>query len=159
MMSSPVGHHTSGVFPVIAPVRKMLVHSPRAEDRIVRTRRGRPKPPIPIQTLLQRLLRQIARAGGSSNIDNHLLDLSNTPVSDQFTSFAEFRHGALHRPGLKNPVVFTGGFDHGPRFMNRERKWLFAVNIFACFARRDGDECVPMVGHGDHHRVDILAGQ
>jgi hypothetical protein len=35
-------------------------------------------------------------------------------------------------------------------------KWLFDINIFACLTGPDGGEGVPVIGRGDHHRVDGL---
>src|SRR5258708_15623736 len=118
MVRAPVGHHPPGVLPVITPVGKMLVHAPGAEDGVVRPCWSRAQPHVPIEAWFQRFLRKVAGTRGAANIDDHLLDFSDPSVADEFTSFAELAHRSLHGTGLKDPIVFAGCLNHGPRFMN-----------------------------------------
>ena len=39
------------------------------------------------------------------------------------------------------------------------RQRLFAVDVFLAPRRFGGHDLVPVVGHGDHHGIDVVAGQ
>ena len=61
------------------------------------------------------------------------------------------------RADLDDPVVLPRGLDHRPPLGDRHRQGLLDVHVLAGLARLDHLDRVPVVGRGDHHRVDVLA--
>ena len=58
---------------------------------------------------------------------------------------------------LDDPVVLPRGLDHRPALGDRHRQRLLDVDVLARLAGGDHLDRVPVVGRGDHHRVDVLA--
>ena len=67
--------------------------------------------------------------------------------------------GALLRAGLHDPLVLAGRIDHRAAFGDHQRQRLLAIDVLAALAGGDRRQCVPVVGRGDRHRVDVLAVQ
>ncbi len=53
--------------------------------------------------------------------------------------------------------LLTSGGDHRPAFANGDRGRFLDVDVLARLAGVDRLHGVPMIGRGDHDRVDVLA--
>ena len=58
---------------------------------------------------------------------------------------------------LGDALVLFGRLHHGPAFLDAVRQRLLAVDVLAGLAGQDGRNPVPVVGRGDHDRVDVFA--
>jgi hypothetical protein len=83
--------------------------------------------------------------------------LADALVADQFTGEAEIIVGALLAAGLEDALVPPHGVHHGSRFADGVGEGFFAVNILARSCRFDGNDGVPVLGHGDEDGVDVFA--
>src|SRR5947199_5554313 len=52
-------------------------------------------------------------------------------------------------------MVFFYRIRHGASLADREREWLLAVDVLACFARRDDLNGMPMIGCNNLHGVNV----
>ena len=58
---------------------------------------------------------------------------------------------------LGDALVLLGRAHHGPAFLDAVCQRLLAVDVLAGLAGQDGGDPVPVVGRGDHDRVDVFA--
>jgi len=65
---------------------------------------------------------------------------------------------ALPGAGLPDALVFLDGADDGLLFGDGAGEGLFTINIFFLIGGFDGNERVPMVRHGEHEGVNVVAG-
>ena len=63
------------------------------------------------------------------------------------------------RAGLQDALVFSDSRDHLLLTAEGEAEWLLAVNIFASLAGGNSHCFVPMVWRGDHHGINVVAGE
>ena len=61
------------------------------------------------------------------------------------------------RANLDDPFIFSRRIDHRPAFHDRHRERFLYINILSRLAGRDHLDRVPVVGRGDHDRVDVLS--
>ena len=62
----------------------------------------------------------------------------------------------LHRSNLEDsPRFFNDLFDQ-LAFIDRQSERFFAIDVFSCVHRFDGDFRVPVVGRRDHHCINVL---
>ena len=85
--------------------------------------------------------------------------ISDQPVSNNLRGFVKHGNRTLPRSHLPNDLVRLDGADYRLLFSYRVRKRLFAVNVFFVPRSFGGDDLMPVVGDGDHHGIDIVAGQ
>ncbi len=65
--------------------------------------------------------------------------------------------GPLHGADLEDPAGLLDDLLDQLPFVDRQRERLFAVDVLAGLHRLDRDLRVPVIGRGDHHRVDVFA--
>ena len=58
--------------------------------------------------------------------------------------------------GLEGAAGFLGDLDDGLSFIDGQSQRLLAVDVFAFAERVDGDEGVPVIGHGDGDGVNVF---
>jgi len=58
---------------------------------------------------------------------------------------------------LKDTARFLDDLLNQFTFVDRQREWLFAVDVFARVHCFDGNLCVPMIRRSDHDRVDVFS--
>ena len=56
---------------------------------------------------------------------------------------------------LQHALEFFGLVGNHFAFLGRVRHGLLNVHVFAALHGREGDGCMPMVGRGDEHRIDV----
>ena len=86
-----------------------------------------------------------------------ILHRTDGATAGQFAGGAELFGAALLATSLDYPVVLAGGVHHGAAIGNGEAERFFAIHILASLAGVHGEERMPMVRGGDHHRIDVLA--
>ena len=60
---------------------------------------------------------------------------------------------------LNDDLVTSRGIDQHPAFKEIVTTWFFDVDVLSGFTPHDGGRCVPVVGRGNHDRVDRLVVQ
>ena len=60
------------------------------------------------------------------------------------------------RADFHDAFVLASGLDHFPAFPNVVRSRLFDIYVLARLASPNRHQGVPMIGHGEHNRVDVL---
>ncbi len=65
--------------------------------------------------------------------------------------------GTLHGADLEDTACFFDDLFDQLSFVDGQRERFFAVDVFSRVHRFDRDLRVPVVGRGDHHRVDVLS--
>ena len=85
--------------------------------------------------------------------------LSNQPVSNNLRGFVKHGNGTLPRSHLPDDLVLLDGADYRLLFGYGVRQRLFAVDVFLVPRSFGGDDLMPVVGDGDHHGINIVAGQ
>ena len=158
-MRAPIRHHAAAVFAIAPPVREMIVNAPGTQLRMIPAQRRRPQPQVPIQTLLRRLHRQVARDARPADHHLHALDLADAPVAHQFARHAKLPRRPLHRSRLEDALVLAHRLHHRAGLVDGLAQRLLAIDVLARLRRRDGDEGVPMIRRRDHHCVDVLSRQ
>ena len=103
--------------------------------------------------------RQVLLARRAADVDMNGAHVADVPAADQFAGAAEVVRRALLAAGLEDASVAPHRVDYRPRFADRQCQRLLAVNVLAGLGRLDRDDRVPVVGRGDDHRVDVVAGQ
>jgi len=86
------------------------------------------------------------------------VDFSDSAIADQFAGIAEIPLGALLTSGQPDHTISSYCITNGPTFGYIVGERLLAVNILAGPGGHYGWNCVPVVGSGNGHRVDITAG-
>ena len=84
-------------------------------------------------------------------------DLADEAVADDLRRLAEGRLRALPGAGLPDALVLLHGFDNGLLLGNGAGQRFLAVNVLLVPGGFDGDQGMPMVRHGQHHGVNVLA--
>ena len=157
VMHAPVRDEAGAVIPDQVPIR------PGNAARIVRLGGRRSAPHLPIETVRHRLRLQrplvagAVLAAGSGDFDG--VDLAQVAMADQFAGLLELALGPLPSPGLKHPFGPADRIPDLPPFIDRYPQRLLAVHVLPRLGRGRGDQRMPMVLRGDHHGVDVLAGQ
>ena len=65
--------------------------------------------------------------------------------------------GSLHRADLKDAASLFDDLLNQLAFVDGQRERLFAVDVFSGVHRFDRDLGVPVVGRGDHDRIDVFS--
>ncbi len=86
-----------------------------------------------------------------------VLQFSEGIAFEPFDGGFESSRGAALGSALDDPVVFDCGCCKLASFPNRVRHGFFHVHIFSRLRGPDGGQRVPMIGCGDHYRIDVLA--
>src|SRR5437773_3190798 len=77
----------------------------------------------------------------------------------QLFGFLVMQAGALLRPDLHHAFVSPGDVDHPTSLSDKQRQWLFNVNVLAGGTGQHGHESMPMVGSGNDDRVHVTIVQ
>ena len=109
---------------------------------------------------------------GSSGRSHHLLGspmltetpphFADPPAADQLAGqriMGVLLAGSQLAAGLEHAIELADRLDHRRAFVDRQRQRLLAIHVLARLARLDRRDGVPMVGRGDEHGVDVLAGE
>src|SRR5262245_24937999 len=151
VVGAEVGHLPAGVVPEEAEQVVDVLG-------VVRLLRRGAEPEVVVQ-LRRRVAVGHGRAGevdaGDADLDGG--DLAELAVADQLAGLAELLGGALLAAGLDDAVVLAGCLDHRPPLGDGQAERLLAVDVLAGLAGVDGDQGVPVVGHGDDDGIDVLA--
>src|SRR5436190_16967968 len=134
MVRAKIGNRAAPILPVMPPIGVVVMHSTRAQHRVVGPLRGGPEPKIPVQLWFGGFLRQIARHSRTAYGDIDMVDFAEHSIADQLTSNAELSHGTLHRPDLEDALLPAHRLDHRARFVNGFAQRLLAVNVLASFS-------------------------
>ena len=160
---APVGHLAAGVFVEPAEfVRRPAVDHPVPPLAFhVVGQRGRPEPEVPVQAFGHIDLGDGVAGGVAADARLDLLDLADAAVPHQLAGEAEFAAelAALLAADLENPAGVLGDLDHGLALVDGEGERLLAVDVLLFAHGLDGDEGVPVVGHGDGDGVDVRVVQ
>jgi hypothetical protein len=78
----------------------------------------------------------------------------NSPAAHDLGGALEVRSGALLQAHLHDALVAARGLHHEAPFAHHVGDGFFDVHILAGLAGGHGDEGMPMIGRGYHHRVD-----
>src|SRR5262245_19840158 len=84
--------------------------------------------------------------------------LTDHPVLDGLAGLPPLVTGGRLRADLDDAVCGLGRLVKPLGLLDGASHGLFAINVLAGLHRLDGDRRVPMVGRGDDHGVDVLAG-
>jgi len=87
------------------------------------------------------------------------LDASDAAVADKFARLAELSAGPLLAARLEDRRVPPDRLGHEVGPADGQRQRLLAVDVLAATGRLDGAQGVPVVGHGDEHRLDVVPGE
>ena len=119
----------------------------------------RAHPHVVVQVLRYRHRLGLARAvvGGHADLDG--LQRAEHVVADEFARLAEVHARPLLRARLEDHLVLADGGDELLALDDRVGQRLLDVDVLARVGGRDGDDCMLVVGRGDRHAVDVLAGQ
>ena len=123
---------------------------------------GRPDPELVVEVRRRRDERLLAERpgevvmpGGQADLDP--LDLADAPVADELRGLVEVLDRPLPRARLPDPAVALDRVAEGPALAQVVGQGLFAVDVESGPQGRDGQDGVPVVGHGDRHGVEVLA--
>ena len=98
------------------------------------------------------------RTVGGDHLDG--MDLADPPAANQFAAEPEIGRTALLHAVLKNAARLPKNLQAGKILLDRQPERFFSVgSIFLRPSRQDGDWHVPVVGRGDGHGVDVVAGE
>jgi hypothetical protein len=123
-----------------------------------RERRG-PQPHLIVEARRYRLRRGIAgNAGLLGQDDFDPLEFADATVPNQFGHAMVLRHRAILGTRLEDALGFAHRVHQHLAFVNGQRG-LLALHVLARLERHQADQRVPVVWRGDHHGIDILAGQ
>ena len=75
---------------------------------------------------------------------------------NQLDSRLHRRPAAIHRPDLHQLFVAGRGLDHQAAFEHRVRRRLLDEHVLAGLQAPHRGERVPVIGRGDHDRIDVL---
>ena len=95
-------------------------------------------------------------AGGQADFDAG--DFADEAVADDLGGFAERPLGTLPGAGLPDALVLLDGFDDGLLLGNGAGERFLAVDVLLVLGGFGGDQGVPIVRHGEHDGVNVLAG-
>ena len=98
---------------------------------------------------------EIGMARGQANFDTG--DFPDQPVADNFAGFEEVLLRSLPGTGLPDALVLLNGSDDGLLLGDGSRQRFFAVNILFVVGGLGRHQGMPMIGHGQHDSVDVLA--
>ena len=153
LMSAPVGEESVAVFRERAPTAAVVARAAFAVEGRVGSLT---LPTIPVESLRNRLFREIAVLWRIAKTAVNFLDFANGAALNNRRHVAVVFHNAL-AAARADAVVFARRLDDEARFLKRQRQRLFAVDVFARLARLDGNLRVPMVGARADDRVDVVA--
>ena len=83
------------------------------------------------------------------------MDVADAPFLDVAHRALEVRARALLGAHLHDAIVAAGGVDHQPAVADVVRDRLLDVDVLAGVAGVDAHDRVPVLGRGDHDRVDV----
>src|SRR6056297_1526376 len=84
---------------------------------------GGAQPQVVVEVIWHRLWSPwFAASGPGRDLDQDVLQLTDSPVANQLTGMAELLRGAPLTPGLKDTMVVLRGVSHQSSFFNSERK-------------------------------------
>ena len=86
-------------------------------------------------------------------------DFSQTAVPDKLGGAVEVLDRALPGAGLPDPAVALDGLAHGAALAELVEEGLLAVDVEPGPGGGDGQDGVPVVGHGDRDGVEVAAEQ
>lgn len=148
MMGSHVGQSATGVFAVVAEGGEVSVHSFRAEDLVVASPGSGAEPEVPGAVSRGFELGEIAGDWRGSDADADGLEFPESAGADEVhgVSEASSEFTALLAAGLKDDVMFAGGFDQFSPFENGVGERFLAVDILLGGHGMQAVECVPVIG-------------
>ena len=99
--------------------------------------------------------------GGRTDAHAHRLQLADAAIADILDRLPELavEFAPLLAAGLKDDLIGSHRLDDLPTLGNRVRQRLLAVDVLLGLGRQHAAQSVPVVGRGDHHGVDVVAGQ
>ena len=150
MVSPPVGHGSARVVAPPAPVDRVNL-------AVVRAIRSRADPHIPVHVIRRGLGRQVARFARAPDVYLDRVHLADSAATDQLACQTKVVRRPLLAADLEDPGIPPRIVHHRPPFAHGQRQRLFAIDVLACLASVDADQRMPVVGHGDEHRIEVLA--
>ena len=118
-------------------------------------RRAEPEVPIQFGRNRGRVLQREGRPGRQLDVDR--LQLADRAVADEFGHAVIIDRRAVLDAHLEHGLVAIDRLDELASLGDRQRR-LLAEHVLARFQGHQRDRHVPMVGRGDDHGVDVLAG-
>ncbi|MFM1944179.1 MAG: hypothetical protein RI897_3161, partial [Verrucomicrobiota bacterium] len=93
---------------------------------------------------------------GEDDLD--ALEFADAAIAYEFGHAVVDGDGSVFGAGLEDLFSFADGLDEEFAFVDGERG-LFALDVLTGLEGEHADQRVPVIGGGDHDRVDILAGE
>src|SRR5579862_542054 len=118
--------------------------------------RRRPSPEVVIDPGWNRLRRRVSnRVAPLVAKSARQMDLANhSSIVKPLDRFLDRGRGPNLRAMLNDAIVFLSGAYELAAFPEIMRTGFFDIHVFACLARPDGNQGMPMVGRGDGNGVD-----
>ena len=150
-MRAPVGEKTVAV--IVEPPPAAAVAP--AEAVGVKRRPGRlAEPAVPVEPFGNLLFREVVLGRRTSDAAEDLFDLADISGLNDWRQFAVIFHNPL-TSARNDAVVLSCGLDYHPPFSECQSERFFGEDIFPRLAAVDDDLCVPVIGRGADHHVDI----
>ena len=124
----------------------------------------RPQPAVPVQSG-RRIAVRDDRAGiaaddtGKHPIHVHVQHFAQAAARDVIPRRNGVRRAAVLKPGLNDPLVLAGRFDHLAAFPDRQRDVLLDIHVLAGLAGPNSRQRVPLFGRGDDNALHLLVVQ
>ena len=150
-MRAPVGQQPAGVVADLPPVHGL---GAGGGERMKR-RRAEPQVPIQVRRNRGRFFQGKGRPGRQLDVDR--LQLADRAVADQFRHAVVVDHRAVLDAHLEHRLVASDRLDERASLGDGQRR-LLAEHVLARLQGHQRDRHVPVVGRGDDHGVDVLAG-
>src|SRR5436305_8340274 len=152
-MASHVAKGASAVIDPASPFEWLIVW-------VIGALRGRPKKEIPMNVRGNRRRGSwpVHALGPDRAIapDMNLMNRADSPALDYFDRPTQPAFGASLVSHLRRNFVFGRGLAHEPRFINRVRERLLAIDMFAHAHRHNTRGGMMMVRSRDDHRIHVL---
>ena len=155
-VSAPIGHRAAAIESQSAPGRHAIALI-APDVAVVFGLCGWSAPDIPVQSLGNRCAGKAVFEGRAVSTGEDMLDLAKRAVAKVGDADIRDDAGSLLTAGLENNFVLVDRLHHLTTLPDRMSKRFLAVNVFACLSGVNGDQGVPMVGHGNDHGIDVVA--
>ncbi len=118
---------------------------------------SRPAPHVPVESVRNRLCGELPFPRTGIVVGDDFGDFPETTFANEFAAAVILPRGTLLAAHLEDAVVFACRLRDQSSFANRQRQWLFCVDIFARLTGMHADQEPPMFGCGGDHGVHVLA--
>ncbi len=118
----------------------------------------RTQPHWPVQIGWHRLLGQIVRRGRSTYIGIDPFHFSDLALLHHLHSMLEVDIGTLLTAHGEDHSIVAYSLHQHLSLFDGKGEGFFQIDVFLCSSCISGHKCMPVVGAGDYHRIDVFAG-